>query len=248
MQEIGRNYECPVTRTRARDRRDTRTYWIQKMADGRCWMLTNLAYAGGGSWASSYGYPDDRKTITNSNTLSYTAAYYMIPTGSNVTSGTTNPSTSTTGTGQYGYLYNWCAAMGNQQNTNACRSTASPASNERISICPSGWRLPTGDNGSLTPRNEVLLLTSAIGATSDAKGSTILRNTMLAMYNGWWYSGFDGQGVGGPWWGSTQHSSSAAYAKGLYFDAGSVHPTVQSNWEKHYGFSLRCIDDNAILP
>ena len=38
---------CPTTRTMVVDARDNHTYWIQKLADGRCWMLTNLAYVGG---------------------------------------------------------------------------------------------------------------------------------------------------------------------------------------------------------
>lgn len=40
---------CPASRTRAVDARDNHTYWVQKLADGKCWMLTNLAYAGGGA-------------------------------------------------------------------------------------------------------------------------------------------------------------------------------------------------------
>lgn len=38
---------CPATRIRAVDARDNRTYWVQATPDGKCWMLTNLAYAGG---------------------------------------------------------------------------------------------------------------------------------------------------------------------------------------------------------
>ena len=44
---------CSTTRTMVRDARDNSTYWIQKLADGNCWMLTNLAYAGGGT--NTYG-------------------------------------------------------------------------------------------------------------------------------------------------------------------------------------------------
>lgn len=77
--------------------RDNRTYWVQKLADGRCWMLTNLAYAGGGN--NSYG---DVKALTVGTTNSYTQPHYFIPTGANPTNEPANPSTSTTGTGQYG--------------------------------------------------------------------------------------------------------------------------------------------------
>ena len=67
---------CPTSRTLALDARDNRTYWVQKLSDGKCWMLTNLAYAGGGS--NTY---NDVKTITNGNGLAntFTVARYYAP-------------------------------------------------------------------------------------------------------------------------------------------------------------------------
>ncbi len=98
---------CPTARIRAVDARDNHTYWVQKLADGRCWMLTNLAYAGGGT--NTHG---DVKTITNStgNAPSSTTASYYIPTGTTTfTTEPTAPSTSTTGSGQHGFgcSYGW---------------------------------------------------------------------------------------------------------------------------------------------
>ena len=139
------NASCPTTRTQVVDARDNRTYWVQQLADGKCWMLTNLAYAGGG--ATTY---TDTVSIADGSagTFTYTAAIYYIPaTGSNPTTTPTSPSTSTTGMGQYGYSYNWCAAMGAQLSTSACSNSTTPLPNANISICPSGWRLPASGVG-----------------------------------------------------------------------------------------------------
>jgi hypothetical protein len=96
----------PSTHTRGVDARDNYTYWVQKLADGKCWMLTNLAYVGSGT--NTYS---DTKTLTNGTAggpQTYTIpSYYVIPSTTNCTTEPTDPSTSTTGTGQYGYLYNW---------------------------------------------------------------------------------------------------------------------------------------------
>ena len=108
-------------------------------------MLTNLAYTGGGT--NTYG--DTVTLFTGGAGGSYVDAYVYTPANSNRTSGTTDPSTSTDGgatSPQYGLLYNWCAAMGGQD-TAACASVATPAPDIDISVCPSGWRLPTGNAG-----------------------------------------------------------------------------------------------------
>ena len=148
------NSNCPSARTRAVDARDNRTYWVQKMADGKCWMLTNLAYGGDGD--NAYG---DVKSLTNVNTGSYTLPRYYIPaSGANVTVEPANPSESVNGGStnpQYGYLYNWCAANGGQA-TNGCSQTNLPALNRTISICPAGWKLPTGNGGEYGALNDAI--------------------------------------------------------------------------------------------
>ena len=129
---------CPAGRTRAVDARDNHTYWVQKLADGRCWMLTNLGYAGGGT--NTYG---DVKSFADGTGLvgSFTSAqYYVIPSTVNYTVEPSQPSISTDGTGQYGYLYNWCAAMGAQTATSACANALTPVPDQSVSACPAGWR------------------------------------------------------------------------------------------------------------
>lgn len=224
---------CPEARTRVVDARDNRTYWIQKLRYGSngvigCWMLTNLAYAGGGT--NTYG---DTKTLINgtSTSASATAPFYYVPTsGSNVTTEPTAPSTSTNGTGQYGYLYNWCGAMGAQA-TAACSSSMTPAQDPQVSICPAGWRLPT-----VTGTNQFDMLNIVnLNVTSSNTG---LLNSWYAQYSGLWMSGFSNQGTTGYYWSSSSGGASTAYI--LSHSASSVSFNNYS-YTKSFGLAVRCV-------
>ena len=231
---------CPSTRTLAVDARDNHTYWIQKLADGKCWMLTNLAYAGGGTNTYSDTMPTGDGTSgtlsgpDNAGSITYTNAKYYIPDGANPTTAPTQPSTSTNGGAtnpQYGYLYNWCAAMKAQTGTSACLNATTPLPDTTKSICPANWRLPTSNGG------EFSALTTAINATSDAAGSTNLRTTWLAQYGGVWGGGFFNPGSGGDYWSSTQGSSDNAYY--LNFNSSYVYPSNDDY--KVVGRAVRCL-------
>jgi len=222
---------CPSTRTRAVDARDTRTYWVQKLADGKCWMMTNLAYLGGGT--NTYG--DVMTTLsdgTGGNAWDYAIPRYYTPPNANPKQEPTTPSTSTDGgttNPQYGYLYNWCAAMGGQA-TAACANGSTPAVDTTISICPSGWHLPSGNGGEFTALNTAL---NSGSTTTDAG----LRTNWLAMRGGGWLSGFNGTGAGGVYWTSTVLSAQQSYR--FEFDSTDVYLGFYSN--KYYGFAVRCI-------
>ena len=239
---------CPTTRTLAVDARDKSTYYIQKLADGNCWMLTNLAYAGGTSNGGTNAYsdvinqgagtPGTPGTLNNGTADTATtftlAKYYIHPTNSNPTIDPTPPSTATDGgttNPQYGYLYNWCAAMG-AQNTAACASAATPAPDPTINICPAGWRLPTGEptTGEFTALNTAInggLLNTDAG----------LRTNGLFQRSGGWDGGFSGQGSYGGYWSSSQYSSSGA--RNLLFYSTNVLPAY-GNF-KYFGYAVRCV-------
>ena len=240
---------CPSTRVMAVDARDNHTYWIQKLADGNCWMLTNLAYAGGTANGGSNAYNDvinqgtgapgtPKGTLSNGTadtSTIFTEAKYYVPTGANPTTDPTEPSTDRTGGGsgagrQYGYLYNWCAAMGGQ-NTAACASATTPAPLPTTSICPAGWRLPT-----VSPTNEFTALNTAInaGRTNTDEG---LRIKGFFQRSGLWGSAFSSQGIYGYYWSSSQNSAPSAYF--FYFESTGVHPASSLN--KNFGFAVRCV-------
>jgi len=220
---------CPSTRTQVQDARDGHTYWIQKLADNKCWMLTNLGYAGSGT--NTYS---DTKTLTDGTggSTTYTvASYYVTPSTTNFTTEPTAPSTSTTGTGQYGYLYNFCGANGGQTGNGACSSTDSTVVNTTISICPAGWRLPTGNGG------EFGALNTAINGGSTTTDAGLIGTPWLAQRGGLWSSGFLLQGSSGYYWSSTQFSASSAYY--LVFSSTGVYP-ANSNI-RYNGFAVRCV-------
>ncbi len=220
---------CPVTRTQVQDARDSHTYWVQKLADNKCWMLTNLGYTGGGT--NTYS---DTKTLTNGTggATTYTvASYYVTPSTTNFTTEPDAPSTSTNGTGQYGYLYNFCAANGGQVGNGACDGASSTAVNTTISICPAGWRLPTGNGGEFTALN------TAINGGLTNTDAGLIGNPWLAQRGGRWNSGFTNQGSFGYYWSYTQ--SAATSASGLYFQSTFLTPT--NNDYKYNGFAVRCV-------
>ena len=172
-------------------------------------MMTNLAYAG----------------------ATYTEARYYVPAGANPTVNPTPPSTSTNGTGQYGYLYNYCAAMGGQ-NTAACAYSSTPVPNPNLNICPSGWRLPTGSSGG-----DFQILNTNIndGRTNTDAG---LLSKGLFQYSGYWYNSFNNQGNRGGYWSSTQSSVTNAFLLGFY---NTESTPVSYNDGKYGGFSVRCV-------
>ena len=107
------------------DTRDSTIYKVSKLKDGKCWMIDDLKIA--------------NKTITSSN--------------SDVSSSFTLPSSSTSGFSDfdvanvyidpiYGGYYTWYAATAGEGKYNMTKGDSSH------SICPKGWRLPTGGTGS----------------------------------------------------------------------------------------------------
>ena len=107
------------------DVRDNNGYTVRKLADGNCWMTTNLNYTLGAGTAATGSY-------NNGSTFSFT------PT-SCATDGACamNGNTVSVGSGR-GWVYTGYAAF-------AGRSISSQGILDG-SICPAGWRLPVGDN------------------------------------------------------------------------------------------------------
>lgn len=230
---------CPTDRTKVNDARDNTPYWIQKLPDGRCWMLTNLAYAGGGR--NTYG---DVKTITRySGTglmggdadTAYAVPQYVDLAARGYGTDTlniTNPASNTT---FYGHLYNWCAAMGGQ--TSACNGTSTSGFNTSVSICPRGWRLPTG--GTATATSDFGKLVAAVGAINNSTGSSKLRNSWLAVYSGYYSTTTYDQGSSGAYVSSTVNNATNMYY--LSFTSAEVLAGTNSSRGKGAGLAVRCV-------
>lgn len=228
------NAACPSTLSTAFDARNNQIYYVKKVV-GLCWMHSNLRYAGGGNYNASWGWSDDRKTLTADGDWGLSVpSYYNI-------GGHTNYTVTTPNGGFYGYLYNFCGAMGGQ--VNACNNSVNQL-NYSVNVCPAGWRLPTG--GLTSGGGELGALNNAIngGSTTSDAG---LRSNFLAVYSGGYYQGnLSGQGGGGGLWSSTSGFTidgmgmSMLGALYLGYSASGVDPGTYLTYQ-HYGFAVRCV-------
>ena len=161
----------------------------------------------------------------------YTEARYYVPAGANPTVNPTLPSTSTNGTGQYVYLYNYCAAIGGQD-TAACAEATTPTPIPTTNICPAGWRLPTGEPTT----GEFTALNTAINAGSTSSDAGLLTSGLFQR-SGYWGGSFSSQGSYGYYWSSTQGSATNAYS--LNFNSTNVYPA--GNYNENVARAVRCV-------
>jgi uncharacterized protein (TIGR02145 family) len=244
---------CPTDRTMAVDARDERTYWIRRIPNTRegggdlCWMQTNLAYGGGGN--NRFGDVVNLTEIDDGETWSFTEAFFMVPASANPTTYPGMPSTATDGGAmagrrQFGYFYNWCAAMGGPSlNPGACQTAVAVQPSQNTSICPAGWRLPTGGSGG-----EFELLNNEVneGWTNidnvggdwqwgDPIDIGLLRN-WLGMRTGQWEAGVGFFSTDGNYWSSNIADSTTAQI--LTFNP---HGVGLSPMTRTMGAPMRCV-------
>ncbi len=186
------------------DARDGNSYTVKKLADGKVWMAENLRIA--------------NKTIT--------------PADSNVTSNFTIPVSSISGfedqdtnnayvDNTYGGYYNFYTATAGTGGT-SLRSGNAPSS-----VCPKGWRLPTGGSSG-----EFKTLYNNYNSAALMMG---VPNFTLPGYVD--YGSTYDQGSNGDFWSSTVGDSRSAYV--LRLASSNVVPDYSG--DKQYGRSVRCV-------
>ena len=132
----------------------------------------------------------------------------------------------------YGLLYNWYAV------------------NDARGLAPDGWRVPTDaewqtliDNlgGNLVAGNKLKEAGTAYWNSPDSSATNESGFTALPGGYRYYYSGtFYYIGLYGIWWSATESSSARAWLRIL----GSYYPGVgRDDYDKHYGFSVRCVRD-----
>jgi len=229
---------CPTTKIVAVDARDKHSYWVKKMPDGNCWMLTNLAYAGDVSNGGTAIYGDVKQLInaTADAEKYFEGSRYYIPAKANPTTYPDTPSTSTDGgvtNPQYGYFYTFCAANGGQEGTNACTNLATPRLNSAISICPAGWRLPLAGN-------EFLSLNSSIG-NGEIRTPALLQTEWLSQLSGYWNGAFLLDGASTRFWSSTQYTNPDSPFYGNSFVYSNAYFYTLYGVSKYFGHAVRCV-------
>ena len=200
------NYVPTVTLT---DTRDNNTYTVSKLADGKCWMTQNLRIID--------------KTITPAD--SNVTSNYTIPSSS--LSGFISHDTSNAYVDSDGGFYTWYTA------TAGTGTQAMSSGNTSVSICPKGWRLPTGgNNGEFKTLYDNY--NSSLALRSNPVNITLSGNVRSS-------SRYD-QGSNGNYWSSTVESINYAYY--LRLNISYVAPTDDNG--KGYGYSVRCIADDKL--
>ena len=241
------------TETRLRDTRDNKVYYVAKLADGKCWMTQNLDLdlstvtaltdadtdlnnkaswtpdndtqtTDGGAWA-----------ITIAHSYDHGDAYLENGTGSGTESGNSNYPVLDTGDSHYhlGNLYNWAAATAGSGASTAAAGSAPD------SICPKGWRLPTGGNSG-----ELNALTTAYGVTNNAAGDERMRSAPLYFVHSGYYHGTNyyitGRGVSGRWHSSNSYNSTNQWMMMVASRITFAQPAYNQT-EKRHGVSVRCV-------
>ena len=213
----------------------TRTYEIAKLADNKCWMLTNLKL---GSTTGS---------ITLTPADSDVASNFTLP--QLATTGTSNtniprvlgpvPGDTGSGTTNYGYFYNWPAASAGETTT----SHGNGAGRAPNSICAQGWQLP--DDNDFEQLNQVF---GGSVMNNPSANDPILINQWISAYHvsfagQWgWSSGFISEGVGSSWWTSVARN---VYAPDVVSIRVSNHPSykyvLKGSSTRHTGYAVRCV-------
>ena len=215
------------------DTRDTNTYTIRKLKDGNCWMTQNLNFLPTAGTTLSLASSNVALTTTLQTTDSSKGNYLT----DNCSSGnvdkyctyydSTYP--------EYGTYYNWYAST-------AGTGTSDLVSvNATSSVCPKGWRLPTGGEGGEFQTlygfyNSWELMTNTngpyfiLGGRRDGTSSTA-------------------QGKIGRYWSSLAHTD-ATRSHSITLDGWDNTIYSAGNLNKYYGLTLRCLahdDSYSIL-
>ena len=243
-----------------KDSRDNTTYNVAKLADGNVWMLDNLALDLTSSTVVNTLSADN--TNADSTTLGYlkngggtTSDQYATAAVANWTSGRSysaplvnmdDKDTVVTkygsGNGKVGGYYNYCAASAGGYCYGNDTSAGTSTGNATTSICPAGWRMPTGGGDYEATDNEYNNLATALGLTWDADWEGYLgtdyQTALGTPLSGYFDNGSAvDQGDYGYWWSSTRSDSVSMY--GLYADSDGVGPT--SYGYRDLGYSMRCV-------
>ena len=240
---------------RLRDARDDKYYNIRKMEDGKCWMVQNLAlgstmkdtvltsadsdvstnftipssnvyssmwHGGSSAYGEVHVYLDESKWILPPTTVGGATTYHNTGTPANQS--------------QYiGAYYNWYTATAGT-GTNALAS-----GNATGSICPKGWRLPTGGSGT---DNDIVGFTKATVNVTGNNGavydkSYTLQNSpyFIGLFGGMGPSSVNAETGWGAYWSSTAYNSGYVYS--LYLENVEINP--QYDQPKASGVSMRCV-------
>lgn len=225
--------------TTVKDIRDNEEYLVQRLADGKCWMLDNLRLDPRAvSLTTLQGNTNASNTTLNyfKNGGGTTSDKYAINGLVGWQDSYSQPSiyvSSTTitahgaGSGKVGVYYNYCAASAGSFCYGDGSSSGTSSGNATEDICPAGWRMPTG--GSSGEYNALYVAYSSNASSFKAALSTLLSGTYAIRETEVNTSGF--------WWASTRNDDEKMYRLNLYGD--NVY--TNSSIVRRNGLTIRCL-------
>lgn len=193
----------------ARDDRDRKVYKVAKLKDGKIWMIDTLRLGGS-------------KTVTLTSEDSDISEDFILPISSESGFSTADQARvyidETWGGG-----YNWFAATAGTGTKSMTKGNASS------SICPKGWRLPTGGSES-----DFATLYSKYNSASAMRKRPVPNFDQLGRIHS---GGHDYAGTIGYYWSSTSYNGTNAH----YLEITSSNVRVTTYGSKSTGYSVRCI-------
>ena len=216
---------CTSTPKQVRDTRDDHVYTVQRLLDGKCWMMENLDLGRTGITTDLTSSNTNLATTVTAETFNswkktsgsatYDAGEYISVSGTDSTSGTA-----------YGTLYNYYAASA------GTISGSSNSNNASYDICPAGWRLPTGGSSG-----EFKALYAEYNSNALMRASIENSGAAFAL------AGFFGdaapalQGSDGDYWSSIRNNDTYMYR--LTLNTSSVYPA--DSYYRYIGSAIRCV-------
>ena len=206
---------CSTSGTNVIHERNGRSYTVQKLSvdanTSFCFMLSNLRLDGGTELSSSNSNVSSTYTLPSN---SWSKDYCMPKM---IHYAQLNGS-------EYRdeYYYNWPAATARNNSTSGTSSCSNDTSNSLGSICPKNWTLPAYNSST----NDI----------SYSSFNTSGNPGFLATSGNFNSGAQSNVGSYGFWWSSTRSYNYNAYC--LYLSSGSAN---RSNYDKYYGFSVRCM-------
>ena len=201
-------------------------YTVSKLADGLCWMTTNLNLGRSGTDGPN---GDGTITLTSDDTDLDNNTTFTLPAGDTTSyTDTTNLAkirlTNNSGTNANGAYYSWAAAVAN---------TTSTSSNPATSICPKNWDLPTN--------TQYTNLKNKSNYSSSNRTTAAPSNFLIdgGFTNGATFY----QTSYGYFWTNTSNNSTSAYGARIN---GTTMTTSASNGttyggNKYYRKNIRCV-------
>ena len=257
--------------TLVKDTRDGKTYTVQRLADGKCWMTSDLNLAGGTAL-----YSDDSNVPATGYTKASGNAYYTLPASETISSGTSlnnrtdetkpfssdtvdyvfnssNNTTDCTSSKPCNSYYSWLAATAGGKDASGSAVTGN-GYDTAYSICPKGWRLPTSttrnDDAQTNNRwktGDWYALATAYGANLESQyyqnSATFYNNAGPGTTPNFLLAGRYNSGSFGDGgsYGFYWSATSRSSASGYSLIFRSGYVSPANDDYRRYGFSVRCV-------